>query len=153
MGTDESFKRSGSVPFKWEIQPGIPKPAADSSCYTPEATPPQLRPPPSGFYFSEFKTQPEPATTTRSHSRGRLFNVLNLMQSTSFSSSGCFLPPLVDKKKINKFECCLENDSKSWSQCSSNSTQKSSSPLSPSPSQLSSPHSAVDAKWAAFGLF
>ncbi|CAL4936990.1 unnamed protein product [Urochloa decumbens] len=25
MGVDESFKRPGSIPFKWEVQPGIPK--------------------------------------------------------------------------------------------------------------------------------
>ncbi|RLN42482.1 uncharacterized protein C2845_PM01G25700 [Panicum miliaceum] len=25
MAVDESFKRPGSIPFKWEVQPGIPK--------------------------------------------------------------------------------------------------------------------------------
>ena len=45
MAVDESFKRPGSIPFKWEVQPGIPKqeapPAGDS---TTAATAPGLPP-------------------------------------------------------------------------------------------------------------
>ena len=39
MAVDESFKRPGSIPFKWEVQPGIPKqeapPAGDSTTAAP----------------------------------------------------------------------------------------------------------------------
>ncbi|PVH30938.1 hypothetical protein PAHAL_9G017000 [Panicum hallii] len=56
MAVDESFKRPGSIPFKWEVQPGIPKqeapPAGDSGSTTaapapglPPATPRLALPP------------------------------------------------------------------------------------------------------------
>ena len=41
---DEYFRRPGSIPFKWEIQPGIPKPHQLTSEKKP---PPKLSPPPS----------------------------------------------------------------------------------------------------------
>ncbi|ONK72646.1 uncharacterized protein A4U43_C04F21560 [Asparagus officinalis] len=40
---DESFKRPGSVPFKWEIEPGIPKLFYNAA---QQKTLPQLSPPP-----------------------------------------------------------------------------------------------------------
>ncbi|XP_010912538.1 uncharacterized protein [Elaeis guineensis] len=45
MRMDESFKRPGSIPFKWEIQPGIPKPDTQSTTSSPWTT--KLSPPPS----------------------------------------------------------------------------------------------------------
>lgn len=45
MRMDESFKRPGSIPFKWEIQPGIPKPHTQSTTSSPWKT--KLNPTPS----------------------------------------------------------------------------------------------------------
>lgn len=42
---DESFKRPGSIPFKWEIQPGIPKPHKRTTNAQKQL--PKLSPPPS----------------------------------------------------------------------------------------------------------
>ncbi|GJN22717.1 hypothetical protein PR202_gb10312 [Eleusine coracana subsp. coracana] len=56
MAQDESFKRPGSIPFKWEVQPGIPKQesvAGDRRTTTATATAalppmtPRLAPPPA----------------------------------------------------------------------------------------------------------
>ncbi|OEL25582.1 hypothetical protein BAE44_0013398 [Dichanthelium oligosanthes] len=55
MAVDESFKRPGSIPFKWEVQPGIPKqdppPAGDDSTAAPAPglppTTPKLALPPA----------------------------------------------------------------------------------------------------------
>ncbi|OQU90656.1 hypothetical protein SORBI_3001G019500 [Sorghum bicolor] len=52
MALDESFKRPGTVPFKWEVQPGIPipkqqqEPAGDVPPPAP-ATSPRLALPPA----------------------------------------------------------------------------------------------------------
>ncbi|KAJ8490721.1 hypothetical protein OPV22_012442 [Ensete ventricosum] len=48
MGIDDSFKRPGSIPFKWEIQPGVPK-NRDATMITasPNVVTPKLTPPPS----------------------------------------------------------------------------------------------------------
>ncbi|WOL05441.1 hypothetical protein Cni_G14170 [Canna indica] len=46
---DESFRRPGSMPFKWEIQPGISKPQHGSATMAPSsppAAPAKLSPPP-----------------------------------------------------------------------------------------------------------
>ncbi|PUZ36158.1 hypothetical protein GQ55_9G016500 [Panicum hallii var. hallii] len=51
MAVDESFKRPGSIPFKWEVQPGIPKqeapPAGDSGSTTAAPATPRLALPPA----------------------------------------------------------------------------------------------------------
>ncbi|CAN6297117.1 unnamed protein product [Urochloa humidicola] len=53
MAVDESFKRPGSIPFKWEVQPGIPKqeepPAAGGDSTAPGLPPttPRLALPPA----------------------------------------------------------------------------------------------------------
>ena len=52
MALDESFKRPGTVPFKWEVQPGIPKQQqqqdpAGAACDVPPATTPRLALPPA----------------------------------------------------------------------------------------------------------
>ncbi|CAD6207588.1 unnamed protein product [Miscanthus lutarioriparius] len=51
MALDESFKRPGTVPFKWEVQPGIPKQQqqdpAGTACDVPPATTPRLALPPA----------------------------------------------------------------------------------------------------------
>ncbi|TVU20699.1 hypothetical protein EJB05_30290, partial [Eragrostis curvula] len=52
MAPDESFKRPGSIPFLWEVQPGIPKQQATedrgaaATAVLPPTTP-RLAPPPA----------------------------------------------------------------------------------------------------------
>nr|XP_019703703.1 uncharacterized protein LOC109505454 [Elaeis guineensis] len=86
---DESFKKSGSIPFKWEIQPGIPKPYP-SHTTTPLPLPPKLR----------SHTSMLPLSLPQSS------NLLSPSASTSrpFPSQGCFPIPSVkhrdDKKGV-----------------------------------------------------
>ncbi|KAJ1292781.1 hypothetical protein BS78_01G016800 [Paspalum vaginatum] len=56
MALDESFKRPGTIPFKWEVQPGIPKEEAQAPAAAASSTPappglppatPRLAPPPA----------------------------------------------------------------------------------------------------------
>lgn len=82
MKNDDSFKKPGSIPFKWEIRPGVPKPQTQPGRRQLESgsekqhqrkqkvapasiqeTPRKLKPPPAGLCF-----QPpmEPQTRTRS---------------------------------------------------------------------------------------
>ncbi|KAJ8618781.1 hypothetical protein MRB53_014967 [Persea americana] len=59
MAVDDSFKRPGAVPFKWEIQPGVPKAQPPPPRHNPmsqktpppKLSPPKLSPPPSGISF------------------------------------------------------------------------------------------------------
>ncbi|XP_066335208.1 uncharacterized protein [Miscanthus floridulus] len=47
MALDESFKRPGTVPFKWEVQPGIPKQQQQDPAGAPPSTTPRLALPPA----------------------------------------------------------------------------------------------------------
>lgn len=126
MKIDDSFKKPGSVPFKWEIRPGVPKlqnpqtPSLDHHHFEfgsvkqhqrkqkqspvnpfPE-TPRKLKPPPAGFYF-----QPpmEPRTRSfRSSSRtsSHRFGLSGLARPDVVSSVGCFPSPLGKLKNVNK---------------------------------------------------
>ncbi|XP_062209480.1 uncharacterized protein LOC133911301 [Phragmites australis] len=81
MALDESFKRPGSIPFKWEVQPGIPKhqPPGDRST-TATATPmlppttPRLATPPGARVStlasaSRPLSPPLPSSSSSSHRR------------------------------------------------------------------------------------
>lgn len=46
---DRSFRRQGTIPFKWEIKPGIPKCKTAPPPPQPPPPPPKLRPPPSSM--------------------------------------------------------------------------------------------------------
>ncbi|XP_073138045.1 uncharacterized protein [Henckelia pumila] len=131
MNTDDSFKKPGAVPFKWEIRPGVPKFRNQQ-----KQTQPVIRPPPARFY--------EP--------RGRVPGKPDIV-----SSGGCFPSPKRPVKKRNgnprvdyvEPECSLDLETSShWS---------FSSRRSPSPSLSSSPFGSSmpvsDAEWATFGLF
>ncbi|KAL5714522.1 hypothetical protein ACHQM5_016471 [Ranunculus cassubicifolius] len=170
---DESFKRAGAVPFKWEVQPGIPKSLPN---YTP-STPSRLAPPPSESEFYFAPTPKRSLAPTRSLSRlaptrslSRLLTRLKSHGSSRTSvllSLGCFPGPCVNKRsfKVNTTEKSgdeSESDSEydniteildSWS----NSPQKlTDSPLrdsASSSSERSSPPPSDDVHWAAFGLF
>ncbi|KAF9599831.1 hypothetical protein IFM89_001777 [Coptis chinensis] len=162
MVIDESFKRSGSIPFKWEVQPGIPKASPNGTSHAP---PLKLRPPPSEFYYSDSTHQ----SITPTRSGRRLFHRFNSQRSISTTSSvvssGCFPSPSVKvkhkvgKKNINKAGSELElgyvSDLETLARWSV-STEKSLSPSDESPSFLSErspPPPAMNSEWAAFGLF
>ncbi|PON47371.1 extensin-like protein [Parasponia andersonii] len=182
MAVDESFKKPGAVPFKWEIKPGVPKQQQQKQqnqhrSISQQATgPPQkLRPPPSG---SIFLPPPEPRTSSfRSRSRTRSerwrFDAQSVLFRSEAVSTGCFPSPLLKKKGTmsNKKESrrrgqASEPDYTSeletlarWSVSSRRSVvspfRDSVSPPSSSRSsyQSSSPRPVSDAEWASFGLF
>ncbi|KAJ9146264.1 hypothetical protein P3X46_028551 [Hevea brasiliensis] len=121
---DDSFKKPGAVPFKWEIRPGVPKihthqqklqpkqlspPALPSPSppFTPHRSPPtprtqqklKLKPPPAGFIFLP---PPEPRTrsfrtTPRTRSERWRFDQPTRV-SPECVSPGCFPSPLLRRK-------------------------------------------------------
>ncbi|KAI3785356.1 hypothetical protein L1987_44474 [Smallanthus sonchifolius] len=156
MDIDDSFTKPGSVPFKWEIRPGLPKP----------------HPPPSNHHTSPLK--PPPSSPTHFHfpsprtQSGRFqFNhkpVVGLGQP-NVVSLGCFQARKgYSQRKTNKFHVnpMYKSDLEMLSEWSM-STRKSGSPLcneSPlSSSSFSSYRSSPrmvcvsDAEWAGYGLF
>ncbi|WOG84597.1 hypothetical protein DCAR_0103781 [Daucus carota subsp. sativus] len=173
MAAEDSFVTPGSVPFRWEIRPGVPKtrlqeisPPSDQQqevdrCYDTHSpssfpsTPQKLKPPPAGYY-SNLKRTPEI----------RPFK-------TQSVSQGCFpTSPLtrqkskrVGIKKLSKPEfgsdCGYSLDLETlerWSESSWKSPAFYDSPSFSSyrssfSSLRSSPRPASDAEWAGFGLF
>ncbi|CAI9765175.1 unnamed protein product [Fraxinus pennsylvanica] len=128
MTMDDSFKKPGAIPFKWEIRPGVPKlrqpqeplyeprsglflpkhhleppPKPPSHHNSPFRDTPtrKLGPPPAGLYF-------HPSTQTRSKSfRARSQRILG--RAECVSPVGCFPSPSVKrrnevKKSVYKFE-------------------------------------------------
>ncbi|CAN4081329.1 unnamed protein product [Withania somnifera] len=119
---DESFKKAGAIPFKWEIRPGVPKlqhshqpssqlnklddqPKKNQSRPIPE-TPRKLRPPPA----ASFNLQPPvPERRTRSFQSAprarsdRHVQNLLIRPGMGVASDGCFPSPLLrratEKKK------------------------------------------------------
>ncbi|KAG8378237.1 hypothetical protein BUALT_Bualt08G0116800 [Buddleja alternifolia] len=175
MSIDDSFKKPGAVPFKWEIRPGVPKlhnpsppsdlefqnqsPLSIHNSPLPE-TPPKLKPPPAGFYY--FQSEPRSysfGSTPRT--RSLRFGMPGFTRPDIVSSAGCFPSPLVkrknEKKRIDdhpgsepEYYSDLDIPAR-WSV----SSRRSVSPLSSSfASYKSSPRPVPkDAEWAAFGLF
>ncbi|XP_008783509.1 uncharacterized protein LOC103702734 [Phoenix dactylifera] len=84
MNIDESFKKPGSIPFKWEIQPGIPKPQP-SPTTTPLPLPPKLRSCPSMLQSQSSNLLSPSAFTPQ-----------------AFPSQGCFAIPLVKRRDDKK---------------------------------------------------
>ncbi|XP_071709969.1 uncharacterized protein [Rutidosis leptorrhynchoides] len=153
MATDDSFKKPGSVPFKWEIRPGVPKPL---NHHQPPSNRLSLKPPPSSptsFHFP----------SSRTHS-SHYHNRKPIMGRTEVVSLGCFQPRKVySQKKSNKLRVdpTYKTDLETLSQWSM-LTKKSGSPFRDSPlstssfsSYRSSPLMAnvSDAEWAGYGLF
>ncbi|RWV96500.1 hypothetical protein GW17_00040779 [Ensete ventricosum] len=64
-GDDDSFKRPGSVPFNWEIQPGVPKHTNSTSQHR-RCLPQQLSPPPAMLSPSQ---SPSPPSSLRCFAR------------------------------------------------------------------------------------
>ncbi|KVH61066.1 Protein of unknown function DUF688 [Cynara cardunculus var. scolymus] len=153
MAVDDSFKKPGAVPFKWEIRPGVPKlPEHDQ----PTPSNHHLKPPPA-TPTPLFRFPSSPWTT---QSNGFCFdNPIMVGGPEVVSSSGCFPSRKRDQRKTNKLHV-YKSDLDTLSQWSM-STQKSPSPFRDSPfssssfssSYLSSPWMVSDVEWAGFGLF
>ncbi|XP_062159604.1 uncharacterized protein LOC133866956 [Alnus glutinosa] len=182
MAVDDSFKKPGAVPFKWEIKPGVPKlqqhphhqkqQQQQPPCNyhrTVLPTPPQkLRPPPSGSYFvppleprkRSFRASP------RTRSERWRFDRPTTLVGPEVVSPGCFFSSFLgrkpEKRRLRKIGPASEPDYTSdletlsrWSV----SSRKSLSPFQDSPSSSfsssyqSSPRPVSDADWAGFGLF
>lgn len=131
MTIDDSFKKPGAIPFKWEIRPGVPKlhHQSPSPQQSPSfnlrrsllqhheqqkqqsfnhhrscpTTPIKLSPPPSGFHFRP----PPPEPRSRSTPRGRPDRSI-FAPPDNVGSGSCFPSPLVlirrkgDKKRSRR---------------------------------------------------
>ncbi|CAA0827929.1 Unknown protein [Striga hermonthica] len=175
--TDDSFKKPGSIPFKWEIRPGVPKiqPENPSSGHAqfdsspgvrrPKLHRKQLKPPPAGFNFRpHLEARPSP-TQSPSGNVSRRFGPLGRAQPDIVSSFGCFPASPLVKWKAEKMQCpgpiskpkpgyCSDPDIPSRWSVSSRKSTTTASPLSSSmASYQSSPRPVRDADWAGFGLF
>ncbi|KAK1275816.1 hypothetical protein QJS04_geneDACA001862 [Acorus gramineus] len=88
---DESFKRPGSVPFKWEIQPGTPKRQLHE---TTTSKPSAMLSPPPAFFSRSLSLPP-------SDRRRRMDLVIPGTVAVSIpckAYSGCFYIPTMKKK-------------------------------------------------------
>lgn len=132
MAVDDSFKKPGAVPFKWEIKPGVPKThqhqnhqqkripppspprqptrvQAYNHHRSSEMPSPKLKPPPAGSYCYVFSPVDSRTGSFRSSPRIRSdrwrFD-LPLLSRPESVSTGCFLSPLLrrmpSKKKTRK---------------------------------------------------
>lgn len=166
MAADDSFKKAGAIPFKWEIRPGVPKVVPtkqhfDHSRSFP-GTPQRLRPPPSRSNFS-----PPEKLYSRSISRcrteSRRFNQFKLAHAETVSA-GCFSTPLVRRKERKKGAHKPEPKYGPWLEPNNSldveltarwsvSTRESLSPFRSSPFDSLSPRPMSDVEWAGFGLF
>ncbi|XP_043719741.1 uncharacterized protein LOC122667519 [Telopea speciosissima] len=99
MASDESFKRAGAVPFKWEIQPGVPKLHHNQTSIKPL---PALRPPPAGTgnYLSGRSPSKLRSRSVRTQSDRTRFDPPS-SEDVSFGSATCF-PPLLTRKGEKK---------------------------------------------------
>lgn len=175
VDVDDSFRKPGAVPFKWEIRPGVPRiqepPSLDnyqfefklrnhkqshSKTPSPE-TPSRLKPPPAGYYFQSSSLEPR----TRSfRSNSKRFRLPGLARPDVVSSAGCFPSPMSKRRTVKKgtvdpvstpepgYYSDLEIG---LSRRLSVSSRKSGSPLSYS--YRASPRPVGDSDWAGFGLF
>ncbi|KAJ0753745.1 hypothetical protein HanPI659440_Chr09g0339191 [Helianthus annuus] len=161
MDIDDSyFKQPGSVPFKWEIRPGVPKPLNHQQ---------QQQQPPSNHRTSSLK--PPPASPTSFHfpsprtQSSRFQFEKPVAGQPDVVSVGCFQTRKgYSQRKTNKVHVnqMYKSDIEALSEWSM-STRKfgspfyNDSPLSSSSfsSYRSSPRMAgvSDAEWAGYGLF
>ncbi|KAJ7959163.1 serine/arginine repetitive matrix protein 1 [Quillaja saponaria] len=171
MALDDSFRKPGTVPFKWEVKPGVPKVEEQSDILHPRRSSSQkLRPPPAPT-GSNYFTPTEPRTPSlRLNSRARADRLpfgLPITRPDPVSVSpdaGCFISPFIRlllNKKLQrripetKPEPDYTSDLETLSRWSA-SSRKSFSPFSDassSSSRHSSPRPVNDADWAGFGLF
>jgi hypothetical protein len=166
VAEDDSFKKPGSVPFKWEIKPGLPIPHHHHH-QNPESPSFKLKPPPQ---LGSYKLSPVDSRTRSFRSSPKVgserwrFERPLLAQPECVTSSGCFFSPFLKRLRSRKkvVKKVVEPDYTSeletigrWS--FSSSTTKSLSPFrrpsTVSSSVASSPQPIGDAEWAWFGLF
>ncbi|XP_019154707.1 PREDICTED: uncharacterized protein LOC109151240 [Ipomoea nil] len=181
MVVDGSFKKPGTVPFKWEVRPGVPKSngsdllqlpyreeeeQAPSNHSRPDLhlhTPRMLRPPPAGRLYY----QPTPAVEPRSRSfrsapRTRSERYRFDLSGITQPVARCFPSPLLKRataKALPEPEPDYCSDLETLPRWSA-SSRKSVSPFSQSPvsssfssNESSSPRPVNDAEWAGFALF
>lgn len=172
---DDSFKKPGAVPFKWEIKPGLPIISTQQKLHqqhhqkVPEPPSPKLRPPPSAG--SSYLLSPvEPRTRSfRSNSRARSDRwrfERPLLARPESVSSGCFFSPFLKrlrsrktvavppKKRAVEPDCASEIETLGrWSLSSGKSLSSPFRASMVSSSVASSPQPVSDAEWAGFGLF
>ncbi|KAJ6685366.1 SERINE/ARGININE REPETITIVE MATRIX PROTEIN 1 [Salix purpurea] len=86
METDDSFKKPGAVPFKWEIRPGVPKiqQQLQQQKELSSPSPPFSHPRPSTTQVQKQKLKPPPA--------GSMFLPPSEPCAQSFRSAPCGLP-------------------------------------------------------------
>ncbi|KAJ4700728.1 serine/arginine repetitive matrix protein 1 [Melia azedarach] len=181
MTIDDSFRKPGSVPFKWEIRPGVPKiqqqqqqkqtlqpppsPPPDRRSSPPQ--PQKLRPPPAGFHFVPPLEPRSQSFRSTPRTRSERWRFEKPVLRPECVSPGCFPTPLLRRKESSKrsvrvprpesepgYSSDLETLAR-WSV----SSRKSLSTFTASPasssfsSYKSSPRPMGDAEWAGFGLF
>ncbi|GMN45546.1 hypothetical protein TIFTF001_014723 [Ficus carica] len=170
MGVDDYFRKAGSVPFKWEIKPGVPRVETQQQVpprlKEPPSPQPKLRPPPAGLAF----VPPLLETRSRSFRSARKIRSERWrFEQPDTVASGCFPSyQLLKKKGSSKRETAESDDTVEletlarWSVSSRKSlissfrdstSSPSSSSSNNSSSQQSSPRVVSDADWAGFGLF
>ncbi|XP_051139240.1 uncharacterized protein LOC127257021 [Andrographis paniculata] len=161
MPVDESYRKPGAVPFKWEIRPGVPKlhdplPSLDNYQFefklrnhhhkrlsatvspSPE-TPSRLKPPPAGL-------------SIRSPS-----NRVGQARPDVVSSAGCFPSPVVKLRALKTGGSGSGSDPGYYSDLENGSSRRwsfsgrKSVPVSPVCHSYRWP--GGDADWAGFGLF
>nr|GMC56988.1 F-box only protein 11-like [Ipomoea batatas]GMD52097.1 F-box only protein 11-like [Ipomoea batatas]GME19748.1 F-box only protein 11-like [Ipomoea batatas] len=113
MVVDGSFKKAGTVPFKWEIRPGVPKSNSSDLLqlkYREEEEPPSnhsrpdlhtprmLRPPPAGrLYYQPSPAEPRSGSfrsAPRTRSERYRFDLSGITQPVV---GGCFPSPLLKR--------------------------------------------------------
>lgn len=166
MAVDESFKRPGSVPFKWELRPGVPLPASNVPNKPPPVSlPPSYTPSSTPLFACAGSDVQYPSDRWRFQRR-----VLDLARSGRHGNLaeevelGCFV--IGDKKRGRRSRGVrVEEEEESdedvgadmiaelqtlarWSM----SARKSLSPESP-PVLSSVGRRRDDADWAGYGLF
>ncbi|XP_040997328.1 uncharacterized protein LOC121243296 [Juglans microcarpa x Juglans regia] len=94
MTVDESFKKPGAVPFKWEIKPGVPK------LQHQQKQPVVLSPPPL----------PQP----RNYHRTVLRTPQQKLRPPPSSGSVYFVPPLESPSRVRSFRSSPRTRSERW---------------------------------------
>ncbi|KAK1371159.1 Pistil-specific extensin protein [Heracleum sosnowskyi] len=168
MAADDSFVTPGSIPFRWEIRPGVPK------IYHRELSPPfhqqevdryhnttrpssvpgtpqKLKPPPAGYYSNLHRAPEIRPYETQSVSQGCFPTSPLLRQKSKRKGIKKLLKPEFGSEWGYSLD--LETLAR-WSESSWKSFAFYDSPSSSSFSSFrSSPRPACDAEWAGFGLF
>ncbi|KAI9113318.1 hypothetical protein K1719_015843 [Acacia pycnantha] len=175
MAVDDSFKKPGAVPFKWEVKPGVPRAQQNHNHQKPvppspsralsfdhrrssEMNSPKLRPPPAGYYM--FSPVEPRAKSFRSSPRMRSERwrfERPLLAQPECVSTGCFLSPwlrrMTSRKKLQKR--VTQSDYSTDLEASLSPFHDSRTSCSSSRSTLSSPRpgSVPEWAWAGYGLF